>query len=268
MPAPKKPANPNPNPPEDDDGGDDVEAFTPRQLEMINNTVTAAVTAHVKRGLKPIQDQLAPLLTMPEQLTAITERLAGNAAPAAGAGGQQPAAGAGAGAQPAKDDPEKIALKKRLDAIEQEREQERVQARNTKRDATLAELATKAGVDKNRLRGVVALLRDGVQFDKEGNPYMTVERHGLPEQVTLEVGAGEFFKSDEGKAYIAPASPNPRGGTGGGRGTTAASVTRRTSNAPAKGGSEAKQERQQAATQQLTDAIGELFSGGGINIGG
>lgn len=262
--APKA-KQPNPNPPDDDDDGDGggAEAFSPSQLEIINNTVTAAVTAHVKRGLKPMQDQLAVLPTIQETL----EKLAG--------GGKQNEGGGDEGKakqqqqQAAQPDPEKVAMKKRLDAIEAEREQERASAREARRDTALTEIATKAGVEKNRIRGVVALMRGEAKYDKEsGNYFMTVNRHGVDEQVSLEEGAASFFKSDEGKSYLAPTSAAPRGGSGQGRGTTTTAGVTQRSNAPAKGANGAKEEKKQAAAEAFVGAVGELFGGGNINVGG
>jgi len=263
MAAKGKPSNPPQDPP-DDGGDDDAVEFTPKQLEMISNTVNAAVTAHVKRHMKPLQDQLSALPSIQETL----EKLAGGA----DKGAQDPAGGGkGAPAAPAKieEHPQFIAQQRRLAPIEQEREQERTQAHHARRDAALVEIATKAGVDKNRLRGAVALLRDQVKFDKEGNPLMSVKRHGIDEDVTIEEGAGEFFKTDEGKAYLAPTQAAPRGGSGGGRGTSAAGVVNRApNNAPARGATEAKTERKQAAAEAFVGAVGELFAGGNINVGG
>lgn len=262
-----------PQDPPDDDDDEGVE-FTPKQLEILNNTVTAAVNAHVKRHVKPLQDQLSVLPTIQETL----EKLA--ASGGVGAGAADPANGGkaaptGQQGAPAKieDHPQFIAQQRRLAAIEQEREQERVAARHAKRDATLIEIATKAGVDKNRVRGAVALLKEQVKYDKEGNASMSVKRHGIDEEVTIEEGATAFFNSDEGKAYIAPSQPVPRGGTGAGRGaTSAAGVTNRgqsgQGNAPARGQGAAKEERKQKAAENFVGAVSELFSGGNIDVGG
>jgi len=264
-------AKKNQQPPPSDDDDDDVD-FSPKQLEVINNTVSAAVSAMVGRKLKPLQDQLGELGSMRESIETLTKTLGGQ-------GGQQQGQPGGAGGQQQsaapklEDHPEFIAMKKRDEAREAERKQERANARNAKRDQKLTEIATAAGVDKNRVRGVVALLRDQVKFDKDDNPIMSVKRNGYDEDVDLEAGAGEFFKSDEGKAYLAPQQP-VRGGQQQ-RGTNAASVVRGQSgagaaagtNAPIRGKDEAKVERKQQAVATLADAVGQLLGGGNIEIG-
>lgn len=259
------PANPPQPDPDDDDGSDEGAEFSPKQLELINNTITAAVSSHVKRQMKPLQEQIAGI---PSTIQQTLEQLATGGSNA-GAGADDKNKGA-AGGTAAKDDPEKVAMKKRLDAIEAEREQERANARHARRDQSLVEIATKAGVDKNRLRGAVALLREQVKFDSDGNPLMTVKRHGLDEDVTIEDGATEFFKTDEGKSYLAPTQPVQRGGSGSQRGATnAAGVARgASSNAGAKNAGTQKQERQQKAAEDFVGAVGELFGGGNVNVGG
>lgn len=255
---------PAPDPEDENEDGDEVE-FTPKQLEVMNKTINAAVSTHLKRAMKPFE-------AMPTTLTSITERLeqmaGGGAQP--GAGGQQPPTGQQPAPKKDEPDPEKIAMRKRLDAIEAEREKERVATRHAKRDSTLTELATKAGVDKNRLRGVTALMREAVQFDDDGNPFMVVKRHGVDEQVSIEDGAADFFKSDEGKSYLAPSTPTPRGGSGTRQQTNAAGVARAGgggSNAPAKGKDAAKQERIAQANQNLAEALSEISGGGNIVVG-
>jgi hypothetical protein len=265
----KKPA---PTDPPDDD--DDDEPFTPKQLAAMNNTITAAVTSHVKRQLKPVQDQLGVLPTIQETL----EKLAAGGGvanqPNAGAAG---AAGAGAGGAanppaPKGEDPEIVAMRKRVNAIEEERKAEVARARNERRDASLTTIVTTSGVDKNRVRGVVALLREQTMFDKDGNPIMRVNRNGLDEEVPLDEGARDFFNTDEGKSYLAPQNPAPRGGSGA-RTTNAASVVRGTggansgNNAPQRGAKGDKAAAKADATQALAEAVGELMGGGNITLG-
>ena len=255
-------------PPPDDTDDDDAEPFTARQLETMTNTINAAVSSQINRKIKPITDQLGVLPSIQETL----EKLAAGTG-AGGGTGQQPAAGQQQPAAPKiEEHPEFIAQRKRLDAIAAERETERSRARAADRDARLTAIASTAGVDKNRLRGAVALLREGVVFDKDGNPTMKAKRNGYEEDVDLETGAKEFFGTDEGKAYLAPTSPAPRGGSGSSARTSAAGVVRGQggagqSNAAAKGQSDAKVERKAAAADALMGAVGELIGGGNISVG-
>ncbi len=264
----KKPPPPG-TPPDDDDETDGE--LSPKLLEVLNNTVSAAVTAQIGRKLKPINDQITQLGTsITEQLEAFASRGAGGAPPKK-PGDPDP----GAGSQP---DPDKIAMKRRLDAIEEERKQERADARNARRDAKLTELAVTAGVEKNRVRGAVAVLREATFFDKEGTPMMKVARTGYDEDADLDTGAAEFFKSDEGKSYLAPQGKQGAGGGAGAgqqRGSSAAGVVNRggggasggSSNRSTKDQAEAKNERKAKALEDLSNGIGALIGGGSIDIG-
>lgn len=266
MPAPKKKpgAAGNQDPPEDDD--EEAPDFTERQLEIINNTITSAVSQHVKRHMKPLTDQLAELPTIRETL----EQLANGqkAAPAPAAKKKDGKEGEAVAEPSVTEHPEMIEMRKKVDALTKERQTERLKSRDEARDRRIIESATTAGVDKNRLRGATALLRDQVKYDREGNPIMTVKRGGVEEDVDIETGAAEFFKTDEGKAYLAPTAP-ARGGTQ--QRTSAASVAARaggqggqaSSNAPVRGRAEQNVERKVNAMKQLGDGVAALLGDGG-----
>ncbi len=253
-----------------DDENDDADDFTPRQLEVMNNTITAAVTSHLKRGLKPIQDAIGGIDDIKATLAEMVKPGSGAAPVVAPVAGAAPTAGAAApaGGPTASE----IAMKRRVDALEEERRVEREGARAARRDSRLTELATAAGVDKNRLRGAVAILREQTKFDPTtGDPLMPITRksggQSFTEDVDLDPGAAEFFKTDEGKSYLAPTQA--RGGSGSGRGTNATGVVRGQSggaggNAPAVGAT--KQDRKVAAAESLMGAVGELLGGGNINL--
>lgn len=264
--------------PTDDDDDDEVE-FTPRQLEVINNQVNATVTAIVTRKLKPFQDQLSVLPTIQETLEKLASGggAAGGQQQGQGSGGQQQQQPGGAGLK-LEEHPEFVALKKRDQQREAERQREREEARNSKRDARLTEIATAAGVDKHRVRGVVALLRDQVKFDKDNNPFMTVKRNGLDEEVDLDAGATDFFTSDEGKAYLAPTQQQQQQRGGNQQrgqqqqqqrgGTNAAGVVRgagQGNNNPMATQQQQRTEKVQAARTNLRENVQALF-GDGANI--
>jgi hypothetical protein len=258
---------------DDGDDGDD-DGFTPRQLEQITELVSqssnAAVSAHLKRKLGASIDEAITnkFDTRFDELKTMLGGVAG--AKPDGDGEKKKAAGA------VEEHPEIAALKardaereRRLKAIEDERVAERRRVLTTDRDNKLREIAAAAGVDKNRIRGVVALLGSGVQIDeKTGGMSVKVQRDGYDEDATLEQHASEFFKSDEGKAYLAP-PVQQRGGTGAGQRTTAASVTqqRGSSNSPV-ASKQAQQEQKIAeARENLQGALSELVGGGTIGLG-
>lgn len=253
------------------DDDDDEAQFTPAQLRVMNNTVSAAVSAQLGRKLKPIQDQLGEVSSMRETIEGIASRLGQQGAPAAG--GKE---GEGGTVKPKpQDDPEVLAMRKRIENMERATLEKETAARNRDRDSRLTAAATAANVDKNRTRGAVALLRDQVKFDKDGNAYMTVQRNGLDEEVDLETGAAEFFKTDEGKAYLAPQQP-VRGGSGGGGNRTSTNTVVRGQgsgqgsggqNAPVQQRNAAKTQQKQEAVNNLADAVGELIGGGNISLG-
>lgn len=270
------PAKKKTDPPENEQENEAPD-FTEAQLQIINDTITAAVSQHVKRHMKPLTDQLAGLTTIQEQLEVLTANAA-KQTPAKGAKEKEPGA-------KSEENPEVSELRARLDELAKsnakltkERADERIRMRDSDRDRKLTEQATAAGVDKNRLRGVTALLRDQVKYDRDGNPYMTVKRGGVDEDVDLEVGTAEFFKTDEGKSYLAPTQQGAGGArqaATGGR-TNAASVAGGAargaggggSNAPVRGADQQKADRKQAALKQLGEGVEALLGGGGsLEIG-
>lgn len=260
MAKPKKPTDP----PDDDEVTDDEVEFTPAQLRVMNNTISAAVSAQLGRKLKPVQDQLGELSTMRESIDTLAKTLGGGGA-GAGAG----AAGAGGAAVVApKDDPEIKAMRARVEAMETAAKEKEIAARNRDRDSRLTSIATSVGVDKNRIRGAVSLLKDQVSFDKEGNAIMKVQRGGFDEDVDIETGASEFFKTDEGKSYLAPQQAL-RGGSG--QRTSTTTVVNRgaggANNNPSRGAQQEKAGKKAEAANALADAVGELIGGGNINLG-
>lgn len=164
-------------------------------------------------------------------------------------------------------DPELVKLRKQMDKMTQEREQERTQARNTTRDASLRELLTAAGVDKNRLRGAVAVLRESTKFDDKTNEWTFVRKGDAgDEELDLDTGVKDWAGTDEGKSYLAPVqagaggprAPQLRSGAGTRPGATPARGA-----APVADAKAAKAQQRAAAVQSLVGAIGEL---GGSNV--
>lgn len=185
------------------------------------------------------------------------------------AGGRQPAVHRRAGGK----DPETQAMAKRLAAIEEERKVEREQARNRDRDGLLREQLTAAGVEPNRLRGAVAVLRDYMKYDEKAAEWGYVaKRDGYDEDLDVGAGVKEWASTDEGKSYLAPPS---KGGAGNGgqqraNGGTGTRVQQGGRTGVVNGGKPIadpkaqKAERRAEAVNNLSNAIGEL---GGATIG-
>ncbi len=262
MAAKKKPDD------DEDDTGDG--SFSEAQLAQLNDLITskanATVSALLQRKLDgAVKSQLEGPLA---EFRTLLEGFRPGGAPTGGEG-KKPEGGG--------DHPEIAQLKardaereKRLKAMEDERVAERRRSLNSDRDNKLRDIATTAGVDKNRVRGVVALLGSSVNVDeKTGAMTVKVQREGYEDEQTVDAYAADFFKSDEGKAYLAPTQPARPGGP---QRTTAAGVVARPagggmSNAPDRGAKAAKSEKIAEAHEALTNAIGELVGGGSVGIG-
>lgn len=172
-------------------------------------------------------------------------------------------------------DPELTRLQRQVAKLEQERAAERESMRATERDGILREHLTSVGVDKNRIRGAIAVLRESMRFDDKAKEWSYIaKRDGLDEDIDPIEGVREWAASDEGKSYLAPPSAGGAGGAGAGgpapqlrrgAGTRPNSgSTRGTSPTP-----DARQQRAatvQQAQQSLASAIDSL-AGGGIPLG-
>lgn len=280
----------DPNDPPDDGFNDD-------QREEITRLVNAAVGSHMQRRMPAMLDQalrgpLGEIRTLiegsgggrgrqrdPEPDDADpddpqTERQparrgrARDAAPARERDDrdrdERPARGA---------DPEVVAMKKQLAKLEAERKAERESARSATRDASLRELLTSAGVDKNRIRGAIAVLRESTKFDDKTSEWAFIRKSdGIDEELDLDTGVREWAATDEGKSYLAP--PTAGGPGGGPRAPQLRSGSgTRPGGSPARGGAapvadpkQAKVQAKQQAMQTLTSAIGEL-AGGNVPLG-
>jgi hypothetical protein len=175
-------------------------------------------------------------------------------------------------------DPELVRLQKAMAKMEQEREAERRAARDSERDGMLREHLTSIGVDKNRLRGAVAVLRDSLRYDDKAREWAWIsKRDGVDEELDPDVGIREWAATDEGKSYLAP----PGAGHGGSQGANAGApgVTRRSgagtrvggqqragTTAPSADAKTAKAQQVASAQQQLATAIDSL-SGGMVPLG-
>lgn len=259
---------------DDDDGGDGGGELTDAQRTEITNLVNAAVsgqlsrklpnaiTAALEAGLKPIQDSIA--------------QLGGRRDDDDGGGndddddqGQQQR-GKNKGKQPARGkDPEVEAMRKQLADMKRERDQEREQTRNGKRDQLLREQLEAAGVDKNRIRGAIAVLRESMKYDdKAGEWVYRIKRDGIDEDLDVETGVSEWAATDEGKSYLAPPQQQQqlRGGSGQRPAGDGGRPRVQNGGRPTQDPKAAKAQAKQDAMANLSKAIDSL-GGGNIPLG-
>lgn len=266
-------------PPDDDDDDTDTPAgFTDEQRSELGQLVNAAVSGQLQRKLPnaikaSLDEGLAPIMAK------LNEGSGRRGAPADDDDGDDddtddvvPAKGKrGKGGKPARD-PETENMRKRLAQIEEERKAEREQSRSRERDTMLREHLEAAGVDKNRIRGAVAVLRESMKYDeKAGEWSYKAKRDGFDEDIDVETGVGEWAATDEGKSYLAPPQgAQQRGGSGTrvgtqGSGGRAGGVIG--GGRPAVDPKAAKAQGKQDAVKALNDAVGGLM-GGAIPLGG
>lgn len=275
MPKPvKKPAQGNPTPPDDEDE-DPADDLSESQVARITDIVNAAVSGQLSRKLgRAISDAVETAVTpLREQLEARGSRRRdddpGDDDDDDQQQQQQPVRGKNKGGGKQKD-PELESMRKRMSQLEEERKKEREESRNGKRDTLLREQLEAAGVDKNRIRGATAVLRESMKYDeKAGEWVFNAKRDGYDEPLDVGAGVSEWAATDEGKSYLAPPSngnQQPRGGSGvrpaGGGGAPRLQNGGR----PAADPKAAKVQAKQDALKNLTTAIDSL-GGGAIPLG-
>lgn len=289
---------------QDDDQEDDDGGLTDAMRDEIGQIVNAAVSGHVQRRLPGIVQQAiaGPIGELRTLLEGRSGRSAGaddepdddeepevparrgargagveRGRPAArGAGRERERANADRGQEREQDPPDNRKMSKleaQVAKLTQEREQERQAARQATRDGALRELLGTAGVDKNRLRGAAAVLRDSTKYDDKTNEWYFVRKvDGVDEEVDLETGVRDWSATDEGKSYLAPPSGGGGGFGGGQRQQTIRSgsgtrtgggngAPRSGTNNPATDAKTAKAQNKAQAMQNLTGAINELAGG-------
>lgn len=283
MAAKKKPGQQNNQQVVDDDDDDTGGELTDGMRTEITNLVNAAVSGQLSRKLpnaitSALETGLAPLREQMENIARGTSRNSGGDDDDDDDDQQQQQRGKNKGKQrAAAKDPETEGMKKRLAQLEEERKQEREQARNRERDTMLREQLEAAGVDKNRIRGAVAVLRDNMKYDDKAGEWVYKAKRdgGYEDDLDVNTGVSEWAATDEGKSYLAPPSNTgggqQRGGSGVGRtvgaGATGAGAGRvQNGGRPAADPKAAKAQAKQEALKNLTTAIDSL-GGGGIPLG-
>lgn len=263
--------NNNGNDDDGDDGGGEL--FSDEQRSEIGNLVNAAVSGQLTRRLpsilsSAIDTAIAPLREQLERggngggrrnANANTDDIADDddeQPPQRGKGKR----GGNASNNERAEDPEVVSMRKRLQKLEAEREQERTQSRNKDRDNLLREALTAAKVDPNRMRGAIAVLRDSMKYDeKSGEWSYRTKRDGVDEDLDIASGVSEWIGTEEGASFLASTSqPAPRGGSG----TRPSNGTRTTGvingGRPAADPKAAKSAARQEAMANLSNAMGEL----------
>ena len=193
---------------DDDDELEFTEADRAAIGEIVTETVNAAVTAQITRKL-------------PGMLTAAMKPITDRLEAIQSGGQQQGQPGAGGAAT----SPEVAALQRQLAELQAKDKQRDAELKDVakreregKRDAMLADHLGKAGVDKNRVRGAAAVLRDSMVWvdtanNGQGGWVYRAQRDGYHEDLDVAAGVKEWAATDEGKAYVA-ANPQLRGGAG------------------------------------------------------
>jgi hypothetical protein len=252
------PAGGAPSGDDDDDDGD----ISPKHRELIISTVNAAVSTHLGRKLTgAIAEAIGPALEPITAQLAELGKLKGGQQQGAAGGGAAAGAGGGGTTDPAVAamQSELTKLQAQLKARDDEAAKSKIATAAAQRDGKLTELLTAGGVDKLRLRGAAAVVRDSLVQDKDGSWKYRAQRDGYHED--LEVGAGikEFLETDEGKAYL-PATAGANGGSGArpkGNQAGARQVN-------AKDPKAAKAERQGKALDTLMSMVQQSTDGDGV----
>lgn len=261
---------------DDDDTGGGGGELTDGMRTEINGLVHAAINAQFSRKLpaaisSAMETAMAPIR---EQLEGLGSRRSRNDDNGGDEGDDddQPRNKGKGKQQAAAKDPEVVAMRKRMEAMEAERKQEKETARNRERDTILREQLEAAGVDKNRIRGAIAVLRDSMKYDEKAGEWIyNAKRDGYEDPIDVSAGVGEWAATDEGKSYLAPPSNanggQPRGGSGV-RPTNPGGGAPRVQNGgrPTADPKAAKAQAKQAAVQTLAGAIDSL-GGGNIPLG-
>lgn len=234
--------------------------------ELVNEAVNKALGAQLGRKLDTVIGKAIE--------TALAAR-GGKGAPA-GEGEEQPEtekpkprAAAGAEAQPKslREDPEYLKLKGEVDKMREERVKERQMLRERERDSTIREQLEAAGVEKNRLRGAIAVVREGLTYDEKAQTWVgKINRDGIEDEADIAGVVGHWTATDEGKSYVAPPANQrqpQRTGSGVRPQPAGMGVTRPTAAVDPKA---AKVQRQQQAVNDLEAAVAAMVGGAGVEI--
>lgn len=220
MAKPNKNANRNrqqPDDDDDDDGGEGGGTFSDDQRTELGNLINAAVSGQLSRKLPSaikgaLDEGLGPIRELLER-NGGGKRRDDEGDDEEDDDQEQPPARGKRGARARDDeqrssksskDPKVAKLEQEVEKMRKEREAERTQLRNRERDAMLREELASAGVDNNRMRGAIAVLRDSLVYDdKAGEWSYRTKRDGVDEDMDISTGVKDWASTDEGKSYLA-----------------------------------------------------------------
>jgi hypothetical protein len=186
--------------------------------------------------------------------------------------------GKGAGKAGAKD-PEVRKLRKMVDELTNSIKQRDSAAQAQELVGTVREALTSVGVEPNRLRGAIAVVKDSIKWTDDGELVFVAKRDGYEEDIDVATGIKEWAGTDEGKSYLA--APTVRGGAGTRTGTapaarSAAAAGRGASavvgrgagvNRPQGDPKAAKAARVAELQAKLSDQVGSLLGSGNVDLG-
>lgn len=271
---------------DDDDDLDDDEAFTPKQQDAIGKIVNAAVGGQLSRKLKSaidgslsgLEDRLATRFGKPGKAAETVddddadddddEPPQRQAAPKGKRGKGAAASSAGGDSALAK---QIAAQNAKIATMEAERKAERDQFEARERDDKIGSALKAVGVDPNRMRGAIAVIREGVKKGEDGSYIAKVQRDGYEEEITVDKAAKEWAQTDEGRSYLADTKGQgqQRRAAGGGGVINVINGGGATKKEGANGkaaAAEAKGERKAAAMDKLAGAVNELTGGAAIDM--
>lgn len=276
--------NPPPDDDDDDDGGGGNGGLDDATRDEIRRLVNATVSSQLGRKLDTaikgaLDGAMAPISEQLAKLTAARgDDDDDDDAPPTKKGGKGADRGDRGNRQQQRD-PEFVAMQKKLQAIEEERKTERAQAEARERDSFLREQLGKLGVDQNRMRGAVAVLRESVKKDPEtGDWIYKAQRDGYVEDLDLSKGVAEWGNTDEGKSYRTPPGKGAGGnngqqrqqGAGGGQVNVIGTKPNGGNNSAAQKKEQdaaANQQRKAEAVDKLANAVNSLVGGANIDVG-
>lgn len=254
-----------PRPTQDDDN-EDPPLTRDAVGELVNEAVNKALGAQLGRKLDTVIGK------------AIETALAARGAKSGEQGdGEQPEAEkpkpAAAGQPPAqpkslREDPEYLKLKGEVDKMREERVKERQQLRERERDSSIREALEAAGVDKNRLRGAIAVVREGMTYDEKAQTWVgKINRDGVEDEADIAGVVGHWTATEEGKSYVSPPTgqrgQQQRTGSGVRPQPAGVGATRPTAAVDPKA---AKMQRKQEAVEALSGAVAAMVGGAGVDL--
>jgi hypothetical protein len=256
----KKQPDAKPDDDDDDDAGDDTPLTRGEVMKLINGAVSGQLSrklpAAIEAGVSPIMaklDELGGGKKKPDDSDDDDAEDDEDQAPSKKGKGRA--------------DPVVTKMSKQLTNLQQQIKDrddklaKEAEARKaSKIESELTKALTELGVDKNRIRGALAIHKGAASVDDEsGNVLFKVKRDGYDEDLEPGAALKEWAGTEEGKSYLAPT------GSSGGAGARAPRQ-QGPARKPAPNTPEAKAEKVQNAKNDLLGAVGQLVAGGSIAI--